>query len=197
MGVSQHRKRWMHRCLGLGAGVLLAAASSTAWAQVPVARGEVEDNASTQPANLTTAKLENSIGTRCALGEGVPQDYALAAQWFRKAAEHGYGKAEYNLGMQYYFGQGVPQDYAQAAYWWERAANQNISAAQYNLGNLYFMGQGVARDYQKASYWWQKAAANGNADATRNLAVLARMEPAVLHPGPVAGPVAASVAPQG
>jgi len=189
---SQHREEWMRRCFGLGAGLVLAVASATAWAQVPVNKAEVEDNATTQPASLTTAKLENSIGTRCALGEGVPQDYALAAQWFRKAAEHGYGKAEYNLGMQYYFGQGLPQDYAQAAYWWERAANQNIAAAQYNLGNLYFLGQGVVRDYQKAAYWWRKAAASGNADATRNLEVLARMEPAVLQSAPLAGPVVTS-----
>ncbi|MGC8468028.1 MAG: tetratricopeptide repeat protein, partial [Acidithiobacillus sp.] len=69
---------------------------------------------------------------------------------------------------------------------------------QYNLGNLYFMGQGVSRDYQKAAYWWQKAAASGNADASRNLAVLAKMEPAVLHSTPLAGPVATSAAaPQG
>ena len=146
------------------------------WAAVasaaPVSHADAEDVATTQPADLTTAKLENGIGTRCALGDGVPKDYRLAVQWFEKAAQHGYAKAQYNLGMQYYFGQGVTQNYTQAAYWWEKAATQGIAAAQYNLGNQYFMGQGVPRDYAKAADWWHKAAAQGNKDAQRNLMAL-------------------------
>ena len=140
-------------------------------------KADLEDVATTHPADLTTAKLENTIGTRCALGNGVPQNYGLAAQWFEKAALHGYAKAEYNLGMQYYFGQGVSKNETKAAYWWEKAAAQGIAAAQYNLGNLYFLGQGVPQDYSKASLWWHKAAALGNTLATSNLATLARMHP--------------------
>ena len=40
----------------------------------------------------------------------MPQDYAQAASWFRKAAEQGYADAQNNLGVVYQFGQGVPQD---------------------------------------------------------------------------------------
>lgn len=155
---------------------LLVLSVPLAEAQI-AAKTALEDVATTQPADLTTAKLENTIGTRCALGDGVPQNYGLAAQWFDKAALHGYGKAEYNLGMQYYFGQGVSKDKTKAAYWWEKAAAQGIAAAQYNLGNLYFLGQGVPQDYSKASLWWHKAAALGNAQATSNLATLARLHP--------------------
>ncbi|MEY2334812.1 tetratricopeptide repeat protein [Acidithiobacillus ferrianus] len=155
---------------------LLVLAIPAAEAQT-AAKGDSEDTATTQPADLTTAKLENSIGTRCALGEGVPQNYDLAVRWFEKAASHGYAKAEYNLGMQYYFGQGVPKDESKAVYWWQKAAAQGISAAQYNLGNLYFLGQGVSQDYAKAAFWWHKAAALGNTQATRNLATLARLHP--------------------
>jgi len=48
-------------------------------------------------------------------GEGVPQDYAMAAQWYLKAAEHvpdygAAGEAQNNLGLLYYSGRGVPQD---------------------------------------------------------------------------------------
>jgi hypothetical protein len=39
MGVSQHRKRWMHRCLGLGAGVGRAAAPPHPRAPVGVGPG--------------------------------------------------------------------------------------------------------------------------------------------------------------
>jgi len=44
-------------------------------------------------------------------GQGVPQDYAEAVTWYRKAAEKGFAEAQYNLGTMCYRGQGVPQDY--------------------------------------------------------------------------------------
>lgn len=51
---------------------------------------------------------------------GVPQDYAEAAKWYRKAAEQGISLAQFNLGTLYYNGQGVPQDYAEAYKWWAK-----------------------------------------------------------------------------
>ncbi|WP_308387534.1 tetratricopeptide repeat protein [Acidithiobacillus sp. AMEEHan] len=149
--------------------------SASAWAG-QTEQATLEDTASTSPALLTTAKLENDIGTHCALGQGVPQNYALAAQWFEKAAKIGYGKAQYNLGMQYYFGQGVAQNYEKAAHWWQLAAEQNIPSAQYNLGNLYYQGIGVKQDFEKAAYWWKKAAGLGVTQAKTNLAVLEKWQ---------------------
>ena len=55
-------------------------------------------------------------------GQGVPQDYAAAVSWYRKAAEQGYAAAQFNLGVMYDKGQGVPQDYVQAHKWWNLAA---------------------------------------------------------------------------
>ena len=43
-------------------------------------------------------------------GEGVPQDYAQAVKWYRKAAEQGYANAQFNLGLMYTKVEGVPQD---------------------------------------------------------------------------------------
>ncbi len=137
---------------------------------------------------LTAARLENSIGTRSALGEGVPQNYAVAARWFRKAAHHGYAKAEYNLGSQYYFGQGLRQNYVRAAYWWKRAARQNIGAAQYNLGNLYYFGKGVPRDSQKAAFWWREAAGQGVLQARKNLGILKNADRKVVKAADPAAP---------
>jgi len=48
-------------------------------------------------------------------GLGVPQDYAQAASWYRKAAEQGNDGAQYKLGVLYCYGLGLPQDYTQAA----------------------------------------------------------------------------------
>jgi len=40
------------------------------------------------------------------IGQGVAQDYAEAARWYRKAADQGGVAAQFNLGVMYYEGQG-------------------------------------------------------------------------------------------
>lgn len=56
-------------------------------------------------------------------GQGVRQDDAQAAQWFRKAAEQGVAKAQYNLGIAYESGRGVRQDSALAQEWYGKACD--------------------------------------------------------------------------
>jgi len=55
----------------------------------------------------------------------VPQDYAEAAKWYRKAAEQGDANAQSNLGIMYAKGQGLPQNYVLAHMWY------NITALRY------------------------------------------------------------------
>jgi hypothetical protein len=93
-------------------------------------------------------------------GEGVPQNYAEAAKWMRKAADQGYDEAQSNVGKQYYFGQGVPKDYAEAAKWIRKAANKGYATAQYYLGFMYLKGQGVPEDYVNAYVWMSLALAS-------------------------------------
>lgn len=52
----------------------------------------------------------------------MPQDYAAAVTWYRKAADQGHVSAQVNLGIRYAKGQGVPQDYVQAHKWSNLAA---------------------------------------------------------------------------
>ena len=54
-------------------------------------------------------------GTDYWYGNGVPQNYAEAVNWFRKAAEQGYAPAQYRLGEMLATGQGIRQDDAEAA----------------------------------------------------------------------------------
>ena len=42
-------------------------------------------------------------------GRGVPQDYAQALVWLRKAADQGNAAAQTNLGAMYGLGLGVPR----------------------------------------------------------------------------------------
>ncbi len=47
------------------------------------------------------AKAQSYLGLMYYDGWGVPQDYAEAVKWWRKAAEQGYGEAQFNLGYMY------------------------------------------------------------------------------------------------
>jgi hypothetical protein len=53
--------------------------------------------------------------------DGVSQDYAEAARWYRMAAMQGHYAAQYNVGAMYHGGQGVEQDHAAAVKWYRKA----------------------------------------------------------------------------
>jgi uncharacterized protein len=76
------------------------------------------------------ANAQFVLGLKYDTGKGVPQDYAEAAKWYRKAAEQGYAEAQFNLGSMYDEGRGVPQDYAEAAKWYRKAKDQGVASAQ-------------------------------------------------------------------
>jgi TPR repeat protein len=92
-------------------------------------------------------------------GKGEPQDYAQAAEWFRKAGDQGFPIAQYALGNLLSKGQGVPKNDAEAVMWWRRAAEQGNAAAQGSLGAAYQLGTGVPTDYGEAYFWWKVASA--------------------------------------
>ncbi len=107
------------------------------------------------------AELQFWLGNLYTNGQGVPQDYALAASWWRQAAEQGLAKAQHNLGFAYEFGQGVELDHTQAAVWWNKAAKQGYAYAQNDLGYAYERGWGVPQDGEQAAFWYRKAAEQG------------------------------------
>lgn len=92
-------------------------------------------------------------------GTGVPQDYAEAARWFRKAAEQGVAAAQFPLGMMLFTGSGVPKNTREAAAWYRRAADQGHGSAQYYLGVLYDGGGGGLTDDIVQAYVWVALAA--------------------------------------
>jgi TPR repeat protein len=106
-------------------------------------------------------KAQCSLGVRYHVGKGVPQDYAEAAKWYRKAAERGDAVAQCNLGVCYVNGQGVPKDAAEAVKWYRKAADQGDEMARFSLGECYSEGKGVQQDHAEAAKWFQKAAEQG------------------------------------
>jgi len=61
--------------------------------------------------------LDTTLGFCYFHGQGVPQDYAEAFRWYRKAADQGDSGAQSFLSVRYFKGQGVPRNYAEASYW--------------------------------------------------------------------------------
>lgn len=118
------------------------------------------------------AEAQLSLAILYAKGDGVPQDYAAAAKWFRAAAERGLMRAQYDLGVLYERGRGVPLDYQEAVTWYRKAAEQNHPLAQYNLAVAYTKGHGVRQNFFEAAVWYHRAAAQGVVAAMVNLAIL-------------------------
>ena len=68
------------------------------------------------------ADAQEMLGDMYYFGQGVPQDYAKAAHWIRKAAEQGDADGQFMLGYMYTEGEGLPQDVVQAYAWYNLAA---------------------------------------------------------------------------
>jgi TPR repeat protein len=123
-------------------------------------------------ANAGDVDSQMHVASAYAKGNGVQQDYTLAANWLRKAADEGKVRADYFLGVYYHRGLGVPQDDAQAALWYRKGADRGDLDAEYALGLHYENGTGVKKDFAQAADWYRKAAGQGNAEAQLHLAQL-------------------------
>ena len=118
------------------------------------------------------AKAQYNLGWMYYKGEGVPQDDAEAAKWFRKAAVQGNDRAQFGLGVMYDEGQGVPQDDAEALKWYRKAAEQGNADAQNNLGVSYARGEGVPKNFIEAYAWFLLAKANEYEGASKGISDL-------------------------
>jgi TPR repeat protein len=75
-----------------------------------------------QKTDLTSSEM-CIRGFMYANGVGVSQDFVLAMQWYRRAAEAGDAEANCYIGELYENGQGVSRDYRQAMGWYRKAAD--------------------------------------------------------------------------
>ncbi len=134
----------------------------------------VSDPFRNRAAGSGDASVQVKRGWAYANGEGVPQDYAEAARWYRKAAEQGLSLAQHNLAVMYHFGYGVRKDPAEAMKWYRKAAQQGVARSQLLLGDMYAKGQGVDQNYTEAMKWYVKAAERGDLVAQKRVEALAQ-----------------------
>jgi len=86
------------------------------------------------------------------------QNYELAANLFRQAADRGLPRAKRSLGELYRDGRGVPKDLTEAVRLFRQAADQGDIVAQTDLGGMFADGLGVAKNEKEAVKWYRKAA---------------------------------------
>ena len=111
----------------------------------------------------TRGRAQYELGLRFYEGDGIPQDYQKAMQWFRKAAAQGNFDAQYSIGLMYQSGNGVTQNVAEAIQWFRKGGEQGHVLSEVALGLCYFDAGGGEANDAEALRWFEKAAADGNA----------------------------------
>ncbi|NIX78155.1 SEL1-like repeat protein [Microvirga terricola] len=130
------------------------------------------------PASLISAASSGDataiyeIAARAMEGRGIPQDMALAARLYERAAQAGFVPAQERLAMLHDKGLGVARDARLAATWYERAALGGNARAMHNLATLLASGANGKPDYAAALRWYSEAAEAGIRDSQFNMGIL-------------------------
>ena len=111
------------------------------------------------------AEAQARLGDMYYNGEDVPQDYTVAAEWYRRAAEQGQAAAQFQLGNMHRVGLGVLQSQAEAARWLKRAAEQGDAAAQALLEKIAPPDSAGFQEFNEAVKHLGAAAEQGQAGA--------------------------------
>ncbi len=143
------------------------------WADVQHEHGGAVACAGIYSDLFTHAQQHNGLASwQCVLGAlhdngygGAKQDYALAAQWWQRAADQGHKRAQASLGFCYAHGEGVKMDKSRAVQLYQLAADQGLAIAQYNLGLCYRDGTGVAVNSAKATTLFRASSDQGHEHA--------------------------------
>lgn len=113
------------------------------------------------------APCQNSIGCSYDFGEGVTQDLAEAARWYKMAADQNNRDGQYNLSQIYMHETGVENKYDEGMEYLIKAANNNHPLALHNLGCIYDR----EGKHQQAFECYIKSADSGYQNAQHNLAL--------------------------
>ena len=120
------------RCTGIRAAVLSSFLLSCPTAFVPAARADAFAAGSRAYAarnyvlaaqiflplaEQRDARAQTYLGVMYLRGQGVPQNFAVAAYWLQLASSAGLPTAQYFFGLMYDKGQGVAQDFVLAQAW--------------------------------------------------------------------------------
>jgi uncharacterized protein len=106
---------------------------------------------------LASQEVFLSIGEMYEKGDGLPQSYIKAIEWYRKAADQS-PEAALRLATLLINGTAGAQDYKEAMALCSDYAKKHIAKAEYCVGYLYQRGLGVDQDARQAAKWYEEAA---------------------------------------
>lgn len=121
-------------------------------------------------ADSGNADAQFNLAQAYRLGRGLPQNLALAEQWFERAARQRHEQAGASLGL-LLFQNGRARD---AMPWLQAAAQRGDPRAQYVFGTALFNGDVVRRDLPRAYAMMRAAAAQGFPQAQAQLTEMDR-----------------------
>ena len=140
----------LRRCLGITPGQVkftgMTAAGAASCQQLPGAA--LYACWYGRAASVGEPAAQRELGGYYEDGDGVAENWDLAAKLYQASAAHGWSKGQLALGRAYEFGIGVPQDRQQAIAWFARAGAQGIGQGEYfarwprdQLNNIGFRNQ--------------------------------------------------------
>jgi len=124
--------------------------------------GSEQMSADSSEASDSSASAIYEKGLAFEFGEGVPQSYRTAFEFFEKSADQNYAPAQYKLGLAYAYGQGTEKDPEVAIEWYQKSAAQGNALAQRTLATLYMSGEGIEQNKPLALAWYDILADSGN-----------------------------------
>jgi TPR repeat protein len=117
---------------------------------------------------------QNELGLLYSEGQGLPQNYLEAKDWFKKAADQGHADAQVNLGTLYSLGRGAPYSDHMALFWFQKAAEQRNALAFAKLGMMYERGRAVPQSLIEAHMWYNLSVAFGEKRAAESRDAIAK-----------------------
>lgn len=88
-------------------------------------------------------------------------DYERAAEFYKRAADKGDGRAQFRLGVLYALGRGVEHSEELARDCFDECEKTVKPCVISAIAEMYFLGRGMAKDENKAKSLWEKAVGLG------------------------------------
>ena len=112
------------------------------------------------------------LGLKYYFGEDLPQDYAKALDWFRRAARKGHNGGNFYMFQLHRLGQGTKVDHKRAFSYLRKSAADGHPFATYYLGDMELLGLGTKRSPKVGVKHVREAAEQGFAKAQLRMGIL-------------------------
>lgn len=110
-------------------------------------------------------------------GDGVPADFEIAYEYFKKSADSGDSDAQFKMGSLYYASNEayipiVTQNYSEAFKYLKLASSQGNPNANFLIGKMHELGQGIPQNLKEAFRYYNISSDQGNPESLFCLGLL-------------------------